>query len=462
MPLPAARAALGALVGVCALVGVVSGRPVQFLRDALALDGVTYVGQYGLERLVDGAVVTDPRVEPFRAAVARAARPRPTRPSRTLRGAERDVAVTLHWRTASERGDAAAAWVAERRRGRGSSVYPTRMAVELRPPVPMDKGTAVAALFARVGRRSRSRGVRRRRPRRSHRVRRPRALRGSGRLEHAVCVGVRSTEAPPELMAAADVIVDGPPGSRRCWPSSAPRSGARVPDLGLEPAPPAGSPARVTGGVGALGARSPGSIVSAACSASAVCTTSNGCTGRHALSSTSNAPASRERQSTPSRRLTSGPSIATRLSPSWTGFTSSTSLRAKPASERAKSSRVSSDHRLPVGGAPALVDARGCLLDLVAVRLVLGECLARRVEQRGEHHAASELGVLLEQQVVGEEPAHDVLRELHAVAAHDQRSVADALLELRQRRGDLGQLHLASERGGIGTERRGERAGAAS
>jgi trehalose-6-phosphatase len=34
--------------------------------------------------------------------------------------------------------------------------------------------------------------------------------RGDGRLEHAVKVAVRGAETPEELMAAADVVVDGP------------------------------------------------------------------------------------------------------------------------------------------------------------------------------------------------------------------------------------------------------------
>ena len=103
VPLPAARAALGALVGRCALVGVVSGRPVQFLHDAIALDGVEYVGQYGLERLAAGAVIADPGVEPYRAAIARAADAADAAFPDLYVERKGSIAVTLHWRTASER-----------------------------------------------------------------------------------------------------------------------------------------------------------------------------------------------------------------------------------------------------------------------------------------------------------------------------------------------------------------------
>jgi trehalose 6-phosphate phosphatase len=39
-----------------------------------------------------------------------------------------------------------------------------------------------------------------------------RELRATGTLTHAVCVGVDSEEAPPELAQEADALVDGPDG----------------------------------------------------------------------------------------------------------------------------------------------------------------------------------------------------------------------------------------------------------
>jgi trehalose 6-phosphate phosphatase len=41
-----------------------------------------------------------------------------------------------------------------------------------------------------------------------------RELVARGRLESAVCVGVRSDETPPELEREADLLVDGPAGVR--------------------------------------------------------------------------------------------------------------------------------------------------------------------------------------------------------------------------------------------------------
>ena len=67
-PVPTAVRALEALARSLAVVGVVSGRPVEFLRAPLPADGLALVGQYGLERLVDGHIVVDERAEPSTAA----------------------------------------------------------------------------------------------------------------------------------------------------------------------------------------------------------------------------------------------------------------------------------------------------------------------------------------------------------------------------------------------------------
>jgi trehalose 6-phosphate phosphatase len=209
--LPAARAALAALVPLVGRVAVVSGRPAAFLAEHVAVDGVTYAGIYGLERWegtpASGHVVVDPRVEgwaPIVAAVAAAA-------AVDLPGVlvERKglVAVTLHWRTAPHRGNEAEAWAAVVAARDGLTVVPGRLAAELRPPVPVDKGTTVAdlasdasgALFAGddAGDLPAFAALR--------------ALVARGALARAVTVGVRSEESPDEI-AAQDVVVDGPAG----------------------------------------------------------------------------------------------------------------------------------------------------------------------------------------------------------------------------------------------------------
>ena len=206
--LPAARAALARLVPVLRTVAVVSGRPAAFLRDALGIEGLVYVGAYGLERIVDGEVVVDDRVRPWVGAIARAADEADAALPGLLVERKGSVAVTIHWRTQPDRGDEALAWAGEAAARLGlEGPMRGRMAAELRPPVPVDKGTTVADLargasvaafagddagdlpaFAALH-----------------------MLERDGALRHGVSIGVASPESPPEV-SRADVVVDGPPG----------------------------------------------------------------------------------------------------------------------------------------------------------------------------------------------------------------------------------------------------------
>jgi trehalose 6-phosphate phosphatase len=232
--LPEALAALERLVGRIGLVAVVSGRPVDFLRAALpeslvggepaarggggrvggpggesaASAEVLLVGQHGLERVVGGERKVDARVAPWREAVAAAARQAETEMPELVVERKGDIAVNLHWRTVPERAVEAEALGRRLAERHGLDALPMRMAVELRPPVPVDKGTVVAGLAA--GRHAAlfagddhgdlagftALDV----------------LVAGGRLDHAVRVAVRSEEAPPELLEAADYQVDGPAG----------------------------------------------------------------------------------------------------------------------------------------------------------------------------------------------------------------------------------------------------------
>ena len=208
-PWPEALAAVERLVAALGLVAVVSGRPVAFLSAVLGDDpGLVLVGQHGLERVVGGRRRVDPRVEPWRAAVAAAAGAAEAAMPELLIERKGDVAVNLHWRTRPDLAGEAEAFGRRLAGTHGLAALPMRMALELRPPVPVDKGTVVtelgagrhAALFAGD----------------DHGDLAAFAaldqLVAAGRLDHAVRVAVRSDEAPPALLEAADHQVDGPPG----------------------------------------------------------------------------------------------------------------------------------------------------------------------------------------------------------------------------------------------------------
>jgi trehalose-phosphatase len=212
--LPEARAALGALASSYALVGCVSGRPAIEARRIVGIEGLTYLGNHGLERL-------DPGSPEPRAAVALAGHEEDAAaflaqldPARLegagLRVEDKGPIRALHWRGATdeERAGAEAERVAAEAEAAGLAIHRGRKVIELRPPVPFDKGVAIAELLS------------------DHPVRHAfyagddrtdvdgfRALReraASGGLDTAVCVAIASEESPPEVSAEADLIVASP------------------------------------------------------------------------------------------------------------------------------------------------------------------------------------------------------------------------------------------------------------
>ena len=209
-PLPDAGRALAALVDVGFVTAVVSGRPVEFLLRHLAVPGVLLVGQYGLERSVDGRAVPDPRARPYADAVgAAAAECDDAFPSLYVER-KASIAVVVHWRAAGTITGSDLAAIEGIAARHDLAVHESRMARELRAPVAVDKGDAVAALIDEQ---------------------RPAAIvfggddqgdlaaftavedaveRGSVRV--GIKVGVLSSEAPPELVETADLLVDGPAG----------------------------------------------------------------------------------------------------------------------------------------------------------------------------------------------------------------------------------------------------------
>jgi trehalose 6-phosphate phosphatase len=216
-PLPDAVTALHRLAAVYRRVAVISGRPASFLAEHLALhdrepdpgrQGLLAMGLYGLERAEGGHVTTDPRADEWRRVVDEVAGRADASAPPGLLVERKLLSVTLHFRTAPDTGDWAGHFAAEEEARTGLIVHPGRRSVELRPPLPVDKGTVVEGLaqglaaacflgddrgdlpaFAVLDRLAAEDGV------------------------ATVKVGVRSEEAPAELLEAADVVVDGPEGA---------------------------------------------------------------------------------------------------------------------------------------------------------------------------------------------------------------------------------------------------------
>jgi trehalose 6-phosphate phosphatase len=208
--LPAALDALRDLVDRVALVAIVSGRPVAFLRENVPVAGITLVGQYGLEQVFEGRIVVDPRVKPYLPDVASAAQEAAERWPELPMERKGELAFTVHWRTRPDRAPTTTEITrfADRH---GLTIVPGRRACELRPPVPVDKGVAVrrfleASSFEAVVFIGDDRGDL------SAFDALDRGQAASGGELTVVRVAVRSSEVPPELLERADVIVDGPEG----------------------------------------------------------------------------------------------------------------------------------------------------------------------------------------------------------------------------------------------------------
>lgn len=147
---PTARRLLSALVARLDLVAVVSGRPAQEVAEMLNLAGVVCVGNHGLSRWSDGHEEFLPEVTPFlevaRQALAELS-PLAELPGIILEN--KGPALGIHYRQAPDLAAARRAVleaVAASSAARRLTLRQGRMMVDLRPPLPLNKGTALARL----------------------------------------------------------------------------------------------------------------------------------------------------------------------------------------------------------------------------------------------------------------------------------------------------------------------------
>jgi trehalose 6-phosphate phosphatase len=205
--LPAAVSALRDLVGPFGLVGVVSGRAVDFLRAQLPVDGLTLVGQYGLERIVDGAVVVDERAAAYADAVAAAADEAERRWRRLLIERKGTLAFSVHWRATP---DAAPSLedLETFAREFGLALSRGRMVGEVRAPVDIDKGAALDLLLQERQVRACAVAGDDYGDLPAFSALADRAQRQAGFV--GVRIAVRSPEAPPALLADADHVAASP------------------------------------------------------------------------------------------------------------------------------------------------------------------------------------------------------------------------------------------------------------
>jgi trehalose 6-phosphate phosphatase len=186
------RHELARLASRYALVACVTGRASADAERLVGVPGVAVVGEHGLELAPDAAAWSD-RIATFAAGVDWPAERKP-------------LSVSFHFRRAQDEAAARAYLTRVEEAARAEGLVPRwgRMVLEVRPPVEANKGTAVVALVQRAN------------------VSRALyagddttdldAFAGLDGLELGVRVAVDSPEAPPPLLAAADVVVEGTDG----------------------------------------------------------------------------------------------------------------------------------------------------------------------------------------------------------------------------------------------------------
>ena len=125
-------------------VAVVSGRPRSFLVERIG-QRIDLSGVYGLETRIDGAEHDHPEAGRWRAVVADAVRDGAGLPA-GVRVESKGLSLTVHYRQAPEAEAEVLAWADRVGAATGLSVRGAKRSVELHPPLAVDKGTTVLAL----------------------------------------------------------------------------------------------------------------------------------------------------------------------------------------------------------------------------------------------------------------------------------------------------------------------------
>ncbi len=204
------------LVGRARLVAFVSGRGLADLESRVAIAGCAYAGNHGMEihrvghepELADGVAGHLATVDAFAARW-----PADRLAEGGLRMEAKGATLSVHARGAPDP-DAARLMLAQiASDALDHGLVPTtgREVLEVRPPVAVDKGSAVRALLRDSGARVAMYIGDDRTDADAWRI--MRQMRADGALDVAVGVAVASGEVPPAVREAADIEVPGPPGA---------------------------------------------------------------------------------------------------------------------------------------------------------------------------------------------------------------------------------------------------------
>ncbi len=144
-PVEGAVEALAHLLRRWARVGVVSGRPVNFLARHVPDPRVDLHGLYGLEYRRSGRLGHHPNAGAWRETVADVAELARRKIADGVRVEDKAVSLTVHYRERPDLAGAVTEFASVQARRSGLVARPAKMSIELHPPIEVDKGSVLRA-----------------------------------------------------------------------------------------------------------------------------------------------------------------------------------------------------------------------------------------------------------------------------------------------------------------------------
>ena len=152
---PLCRSALTILASSMALVAVVTGREALKARDMIAIDGVVCIGNHGLDRWQDGNLEIMEEARGYQEAIRRLVkRLHQELDIPGLLMEDKGVSVSVHYRLSNEPRRARETIlriIGSIPEADGLLLTEGKLVVEVRPPVRVDKGTALRQLVMEYG-----------------------------------------------------------------------------------------------------------------------------------------------------------------------------------------------------------------------------------------------------------------------------------------------------------------------
>ena len=207
---PLCRQYLSALCNQLALVAAISGRPAIEVRDMVKIDGMVYIGNHGLERW-SGGLSEFPREAQNYFEVVKAAIEELT-PLLSIEGIsiqDKGITATIHYRLCPEPQSAEKdilSALENSPHARRLQIMQEKMAIDLLPPVKVNKGTATLDLIQRYNLQG---GIYLGDDQTDFDA--FRAIRSASRDSdfQGFAIGITSREMPQELEAEADFTLNG-------------------------------------------------------------------------------------------------------------------------------------------------------------------------------------------------------------------------------------------------------------